>query len=523
MSFFRNFPLTQLNVAGEPKAIVDLFRHVDVNDVLSDGVAGYKNITINDGERPDNLSQRLYGTPDYYWTFFIVNEKLKKGLEDWPKATSSIEAEFTKDYDSIGCFTLKPRIANRIATATGLQDDAQDVATVAYDHISNTLSGLDLSYEDLRLYRNFSTAKIVKWDSSLNQLYVNDFSDRTLFMGDPIFELSNRLRNTKILSFDQSSLATWDFTGDEVGQSAPLPGKISFTFDDWPIIGVNGENGYREGVKANHQGYGSSSFYKKTMTPERVEWCVELFKWFDRNVIASVDQVDSRVFGDVAINQLPYREFLNKSQDDNVGRTEAALDVFSSYFTPYFVNGNMLYDGLQPYRRVDGREHSFNTSRNAPCYYYRDGGQPFVQEDIINGHDMLFGLEKPQYKTFNPETGEETNEYTFLTYDNEISLQGQDPLNFVSHYQKAIKVNEDKSQIKVVRPDIIQDFVQEFKLRLNEGLTRIGSTPGIVSTASSGGGGGTGGGSVSSSGSAGGGYGGGTAPAPATGGGGYSN
>jgi hypothetical protein len=55
MSFFRNFPFTQLDVAGRPKAVIDLFRHVDVNDVLSDGISSYRNITINDGERPDNF------------------------------------------------------------------------------------------------------------------------------------------------------------------------------------------------------------------------------------------------------------------------------------------------------------------------------------------------------------------------------------------------------------------------------------------------------------------------------------
>tara|TARA_Y100000992_G_scaffold301829_1_gene273784 strand:- start:351 stop:1877 length:1527 start_codon:yes stop_codon:yes gene_type:complete len=505
MSFFRNFPFTQLDIGGEAKAITDIFRHVDVNDILADGLTNYKTITVNDGERPDNLSQRLYGTPDYYWTFFIVNEKLKKGLEDWPKATSSIEAEFVKDYDKIGCFTLKPIIRDKIVVATGQMEEDQDPATKSYDHISNTLSGLDLSYEDLRLYRNFSTAKIHKWDSNLNQLYVSDFSNRNLFMGDPVYDIAGTLRNTRFLGADQTSLTTWASSGDNF---ANLQGNISFTFNDWPIIGQSGENGYREGDKINHQGFGP--FYKKTMTGERVEWCIELFKWFDRNIIESAEQTETSD-GILSFNNLPYREFLDQSSEDSIGITQAALNVFSSYFTPWYVNGNMKWYGLQPYRRpADDREHSFNTSRNAPCYYYKNGGQPFVQDDIINGHDMLFGIGKQQVKDAN-------NEYSTLTYGSEVAVEGQDPMNYVSHYQRAIKINDDKSQIKVIRPDVIQDFVQEFRLKLNAGVTRIGSTPGVVSTTGSGAGGTGNGTSSSSSSSIGGGGGGGT---PATGGGG---
>jgi hypothetical protein len=419
---------------------------------------------------------------------FIVNEKLKKGLEDWPKATSSIETEFVKDYDPITAFTLKPSIRNQIRVASGQMDADQDAAEAPYEHLSNTLSGLDLSYEDLRLYRNFSTAKIVKWDSNINQLYLTDFSNRSLFMGDPIFDIADTLRTTPILSSNQQTLATWSSVGDNF---ANLQGNISFTFNDWPIIGDNGENGYRQGVEINHQGFGKSSFYKKTMTPERVEWCIELFKWYDRQIVGFGNQL--QVDGSVAsFNQLPYREFLDQAQQDNVGRTEAALNVFSSYFTPWYVNGNMKWYGLQPYRRPsDNREHSFNTSRNAPCYYYRSGGQPYVQEDIINGHDMLFGIGKQQIKDGS------NNTYSSLTYENEVALEGQDPMNYVSHYQKAIRINDDKSQIKVIRPDLIIDFVNEFKLKLNEGLTRIGSTPGIVSGGSVGNGGGSVGASTS--------------------------
>ena len=137
MSFFNQFPLSQINVGNQPKQIVDLFRHVDVNDVLADNVTSYLKTIVRDGERPDNLSQRLYGTPDYYWTFFIVNENLKNGLDDWPKSYAAIEKEFQNEYDTISTFTIKPTMKNEVVDAADSQFSLNgDLATQNRQHIS---------------------------------------------------------------------------------------------------------------------------------------------------------------------------------------------------------------------------------------------------------------------------------------------------------------------------------------------------------------------------------------------------
>ena len=81
MSFFKQFPLSNIAIGQEIKKVVDIFRHVDVNDILADEISSYQYYEVLDGERPDNVSQKLYGTTDYYWTFFILNESLKRGLD----------------------------------------------------------------------------------------------------------------------------------------------------------------------------------------------------------------------------------------------------------------------------------------------------------------------------------------------------------------------------------------------------------------------------------------------------------
>ena len=40
-----------------------------------DEISAYRYFEISNGERPDIVSQRLYNTPNYHWTFFILNDK----------------------------------------------------------------------------------------------------------------------------------------------------------------------------------------------------------------------------------------------------------------------------------------------------------------------------------------------------------------------------------------------------------------------------------------------------------------
>ena len=83
----------------------DFFRHVILySDKLNDGNYAYLNERIFDGERPDQLSNRLYGSPDYYWTFFILNPHLRLGEQhQWHIAQTKLEEVIDEIYNGITC------------------------------------------------------------------------------------------------------------------------------------------------------------------------------------------------------------------------------------------------------------------------------------------------------------------------------------------------------------------------------------------------------------------------------------
>lgn len=103
MSFFRQFPKTDyaFESNGTITRIVDIFRSVKVDTVFLDDMSTYQYYHIKAGERPDIVSSILYGTPDYYWTFFVINEHLKTGLSGWPMSPEEFEDFITLEYSNI--------------------------------------------------------------------------------------------------------------------------------------------------------------------------------------------------------------------------------------------------------------------------------------------------------------------------------------------------------------------------------------------------------------------------------------
>ena len=101
MSFFKQFPKIgyDFNRNGVLQNMVDLYRTVRPLPAFLDDISGYKFYDVINGERPDLVSGRLYGTSQYYWTFFVVNEHLHDGYRAWPLSQEALQTYINKQYD----------------------------------------------------------------------------------------------------------------------------------------------------------------------------------------------------------------------------------------------------------------------------------------------------------------------------------------------------------------------------------------------------------------------------------------
>jgi hypothetical protein len=90
MGYFKNFNPTlykfgtenSLSLANNLTAYVDVIDQVKVNDVM------LNDFVIPRNERPDQTSFRIYGTTDYYWTFFLTNDHVRE--RGWPLTLNEV-------------------------------------------------------------------------------------------------------------------------------------------------------------------------------------------------------------------------------------------------------------------------------------------------------------------------------------------------------------------------------------------------------------------------------------------------
>ena len=83
-NYFKDFPLVDYRFGDEKTSVQ--FQHLGTYVDIIDQVKGlnvyYQTYHIQNGERPEQLSFRLYNDVNYYWTFFLLNDHLRQ--KGWP-------------------------------------------------------------------------------------------------------------------------------------------------------------------------------------------------------------------------------------------------------------------------------------------------------------------------------------------------------------------------------------------------------------------------------------------------------
>jgi len=96
--YFQRFPFVNYNFGDNEANTIfpNITAYIDIVDQIKDEVSFYEKYTILDGDRPDIVSQKLYDTPDYHWTFFLMNDGLRES--GWPLTEREMRALVKKRY-----------------------------------------------------------------------------------------------------------------------------------------------------------------------------------------------------------------------------------------------------------------------------------------------------------------------------------------------------------------------------------------------------------------------------------------
>lgn len=126
-NFFSSFPRVFYSFGNneDPVVFQNLTRYDDLIDQVGQDIATYTEYEIIDGERPDTLSQKLYGNPTYDWTFFLMNERLRE--TGWPMTLKQVYDRAQTDFYPNYTAKLDISTADSAAEYSSLYDVGQSV------------------------------------------------------------------------------------------------------------------------------------------------------------------------------------------------------------------------------------------------------------------------------------------------------------------------------------------------------------------------------------------------------------
>jgi len=162
MSFFRQFPKVEydFNQNAIKQNVVDIFRHVKPIQEFIDNYTQYRFYDIENGERPDVVSELLYGSTQYYWTFFVINDFLHDGYRAWPMSQEDLHEYIEEEYNGYA-------IVSRVEAGA-----------------SNTIAGKYQIGEVIQGNNSGALGKLYRKNLDMNQLIVRDMSNSFVYEVD---------------------------------------------------------------------------------------------------------------------------------------------------------------------------------------------------------------------------------------------------------------------------------------------------------------------------------------------------
>lgn len=217
MPFFRNFPKTNYDYMGDGvnTRVIDLFRFVKPIEAFKDELDVYSFYQIQEGDRPDVVSQLLYNTPEYYWTFFVINDHLKFGISSWPLSSNEFEKYIEEEYDGI-VVTCRPHY---VYDGDGLLVS-----------IENSLADRFEIGEPVIGFLSGATAKIHSKDPNKQQLVLTDvvgnFQENEIIRGD---YTEDSITTFQVMDWKLAPHHFEDANGREVDNSLFVSGGYPWT------------------------------------------------------------------------------------------------------------------------------------------------------------------------------------------------------------------------------------------------------------------------------------------------------
>lgn len=99
--YFETFPnrLYDINNDGNFTLVTDIFRRMKVREGIKDNMALMATYDVQDGDTPEIISYKHFGSTDYFWIICLMND-ITDRYYDWPLTFSAFEEYVKQKYDN---------------------------------------------------------------------------------------------------------------------------------------------------------------------------------------------------------------------------------------------------------------------------------------------------------------------------------------------------------------------------------------------------------------------------------------
>ena len=178
--FFQHYPQISYNISGTKpaklKTVINLMEKAKLKGMVADDIVSYFPYSIKEGERPDHVSDKVYGNVKYTWLIFLIND-ITDPIYDWPLGTREFGAFIKNKYGSLATATSTidhyEQILRTRVEATGTTDPIEEarieIDETTYDTLALAARNIKYCY-DWEVDRNEAKRDI----KLIDRLYVAD-------------------------------------------------------------------------------------------------------------------------------------------------------------------------------------------------------------------------------------------------------------------------------------------------------------------------------------------------------------
>ena len=100
--YFDQFPIIDYNLSGvngKTTEVTDIFRRVKARSKLADNVTLFDKYDVTEGEKPEDVAYKIYGSSEYFWVVTLVNNIVNR-YYDWPLDSFSFQKFLNDKYSN---------------------------------------------------------------------------------------------------------------------------------------------------------------------------------------------------------------------------------------------------------------------------------------------------------------------------------------------------------------------------------------------------------------------------------------